>query len=48
MSCVCLGRCGDYGWVVVDLVGHSGVFCLVSHVSEFLTTRRKPGRGYTR
>jgi len=42
MSCVCLGRCGDYGWVVVDLVGHSGVFHLVSHAFGSLNARRKP------
>jgi hypothetical protein len=41
MSCVRLGRCGDYGWFVVDLVGHSGVFHLVSYPSQSFTTKKK-------
>jgi hypothetical protein len=48
MSCFRLGRCGDYGWFMVDLVGHSGVFHLVSHLLQSLDASRKPERGSTR
>jgi hypothetical protein len=41
VPCFRLGRCGDNGWFVVNLVGHSGVFHLVSYLSQFLTTKRK-------
>jgi hypothetical protein len=44
VSCVCLGRCGDYGWFVVDPLGHSGVFHLVSYPSQFFTTKIKKAR----
>jgi hypothetical protein len=43
MSCFRLGRCGDYGWFVVDLVGHSGVFHLVSYsLSTFGNKEKRP------
>jgi len=42
MSCVCLGRCGDYGGFVVDLIGHSGVLHLVSYPSQCSITKKKP------
>jgi hypothetical protein len=44
MSCFRLGRCGDYGWFMVDLVGHSGVFHLVSPPPPSLKTSKSESK----
>jgi hypothetical protein len=44
VSCFRLGRCGDYGWFVVDLVGHSGVFHLVSYSLSIFDNEKKGQR----